>query len=227
MANCVYCGGYYERGVWHYDPYCSSDCFNAKTKELMVQQERQWAEEAKRDHESFLANKEAFYSRECSKCAETVKAKALVCKECGYEFPDGEAKRAEIKNWEERAAKFKLNPWDTEKIKHEEWKLTPEGQAEEERKAKEKEEERRRKAEERRRKEEEERKAKEIKEKEEERLKNMPLFKRRWEERKRDFERAGPLEKKFIIFCLCGIVFCFLLIFLDWQTGCLDPLRRH
>lgn len=75
---------------------------------------------------------ERFYYRECEKCAEQVRAKALLCKECGSEFEDGPSRRAAIIDWENRAAQFNLKPWDFEKIEHEEWKLTPEGKAAEE-----------------------------------------------------------------------------------------------
>lgn len=74
--------------------------------------------------------KNDFYNRECPMCAETVKSKALICKECGHEFEDGQERRTYILEWEKRAKQFDLYPWLQEEIKKEEWKLTPEGIAE-------------------------------------------------------------------------------------------------
>jgi colicin import membrane protein len=98
--------------------------------------------------------KEVWYSRECPKCAEMVKRKAQLCKECGHEFEDWEEQRKDIEHWEQRGAKVGVDPWNKDEIIKAEAKAaywaSPEGQAEKERL----EEEARRKAEEARDKEE-------------------------------------------------------------------------
>ena len=83
--------------------------------------------------------RDAFYLRECPMCAETVKAKALLCKECGHKFEDGQQYRDRIKEWEDRAEPFGLDPWDKQAIFQKEYEQTPEYKAQ---KAKELEEER-------------------------------------------------------------------------------------
>ncbi|MGC6508284.1 MAG: hypothetical protein ACON4U_07685 [Myxococcota bacterium] len=89
--------------------------------------------------------KEAWYSRECPNCAETVKRKAKACKECGFEFEDWALNRSDIEHWEERGAKVGVDPWNKDEIIKAEAKAeeeliaakywaSPEGQAEKRRK---------------------------------------------------------------------------------------------
>lgn len=73
--------------------------------------------------------KHDFLYRECPMCAETVKAKALLCKECGHKFEDGQQYRDRIKEWEDRAEPFGLDPWDEKAILQKEYEQTPEYKA--------------------------------------------------------------------------------------------------
>lgn len=142
MPKCKWCGkGYEYNYITHVnlDSCCSPRCLNeslAPQREAAIRSEKSekafnnaladglLAVFAKREEEA----KNRLYLRECPKCAETVKAKALLCKECGYEFPDGEERRQQIADWEERGKRFGLEAWDKEGIEKAEWKLTPEGQ---------------------------------------------------------------------------------------------------
>ena len=78
-------------------------------------------------------NQEQWERRECPQCAELVKRKAKICKECSYEFPDWKAQRKKIEEWEQRASVYGLDPWKTEAIiaaeKQTEWEQSTEGKA--------------------------------------------------------------------------------------------------
>ena len=134
--------------------------------------------------------KNAWYSRECPECAEIVKRKAKVCKECNFEFEDWEEHRKDIEHWEERGAKVEVDPWEKDAIEAAEYRASPEGQAEQ-----------RRKEEEEKRKKEEEKAARE----EDRRRQQAEL-----DERKRK-EAAEAKQKE-----LLGCIFWILMIPVAW-----------
>ena len=191
MTQCRYCKNYFEGyGV---GDYCSNDCIKKEVNEEFARKAQlDAAYEAERQTELLeqqiyeqklekLSNK--FYSRECPQCAELVKRKAKICKECRFEFSDHKEQIEYLQSWESRASKFGLHPWEKEAIEHEEWKISPEGQKvleEQKRKIEEqtrkKKKEKNKKKEEREKQEAEEANAKELKSLEKKHFENKSFF---------------------------------------------------
>lgn len=115
MENCLWCNSSYEIHSPFY-PYCSQKCDQERLSRIKNQKKL-----------AQVSSENLFYSRECSECAEVVKKKAKLCKECGFEFPDRQEQLEYLKSWEQRAAKFGLKPWQTKEIEQEEFNLSPEG----------------------------------------------------------------------------------------------------
>ena len=196
------CGAVFYVPHWEYGSRKCPACVRAeKADEAAYQRERvRSAKEAEAARERLfnkLADKfeeerqkakDAWYSRECPNCAEIVKRKAKVCKECGHKFEDWEEQRKDIEHWEERGAKVGVDAWNQSGIEQAEYKASPEGQAEQ-----------RRKEEEEKRKKEEEKAARE----EDRRIRQAKL-----DEQKR--QEAAAAQQKQLLSCLGWILFAIL-----------------
>jgi len=125
IRNCSWCNSPFDNSVYGF--YCSMKCVNEVCDRESQSRARIASAYDAENKERSLKDEIFFYSRECSQCAETVKRKAKVCKECGFEFSDNQEQIEYLNFWEERAAKFDLKPWQMKEIEQEEFNLTPEG----------------------------------------------------------------------------------------------------